>query len=144
MTISKYASENPHDEIAFYLGLDFDPVKRTPIKKWERLELKAQECNHIFTNPRLNLRSNLIRLSARAHRAFHGSIEIERVLCLCAKARKAERTGDPREFNIDELNLCRGRRGGVIGFLETATIEGWAEQYRSEALHRLQTSGEVR
>lgn len=105
-----------YDEIALELGIDFDKVKLTPRMCWVGLQVQADECNHIFTNPRRDLRSNLINLSRHAHQAFHHDLRLGRMLCLLAKSRRAERTGDPREFNVRDIEICAGK--SLAGWLD--------------------------
>src|SRR5690242_14590107 len=100
-----YRMAHPADELAIYLGMDFTE-QSMPKPMWLGLMLDAHDCHHIFSNPRRDLWSNLISLSRRAHVAFHDRMPRElRIACLLAKARKADKLGDPREFVPSEWDL---------------------------------------
>ncbi len=110
-----------YDEVAFELGVDFDKVKLTPRMCWVGLQVQADEVNHVFTNPRRDLWSNLVCMSRHGHLAFHDNLPLGRLLCLLAKSRKADRTGDPREFNVRELEICAGK--SLLGWLDCQRFE---------------------
>lgn len=88
----------------------------------------ATETHHIFTNPRLDAVTNLIRLCGASHRWCHKHLDASRVCCLYVKWRKGEL--DVPE--IDEL-----RRRPLVGWLELLAFEGelaWVEPLRVELL----------
>jgi hypothetical protein len=131
-----YRMNNPCDELLIELGIDFDRVTLKPSMKWVGLQVTPDDMNHIWTNPRRDLRSNLINLTRRAHQAFHANLNLGRMLCMVAKARKAERMGEPKEFDIQELNLCSGKH--VLGWIESHDFaEHWAQKLRAELIGRI-------
>lgn len=130
---NEYSDTHGLDEIAFELGICLkDNLGFTPT--FRGMEVKGTETNHIFTNPRWDLWSNLIRLSAPAHRWFHRNLDAGRALCLCAKARKAARTGYPRDFDFEELMICRKH---IVGWLEAVELPPFVNCFRDETLCRL-------
>jgi len=131
--LDQYRQDNPDDEIAKYIGIDFDPVKLTPVKRWVGLIVSGDDVNHILTNPRRDMRSNVITLSRRAHQSFHHNLRLGRVLCLLAKARKANEIGSPFEFVIADMNYCAGK--SIAGWVENQKFaESWIANLQQELL----------
>lgn len=131
-----YADANPFDEVTFWTGIDFDDMLR-PRKMWEGLVIDAADVNHIFSfGRRPDLKANLISLSRSAHRFFHANLKIGRLLCLLAKCRKAERTGDPEEFSLPDMDFCAGR--SVQGFVLCLDVpELWLQDMKAELVSRM-------
>jgi hypothetical protein len=131
-----YAEENPHDEICFHLGIEFDDTLR-PKQTWKGLVVDGPEVNHIFSfGRRPDIRSNLISLSRNAHRFFHAHLKVGRLLCLVAKARKAHRTGELEEFSLSDLDFCSGR--SMAGFVECLELsELWLKELKAELMERI-------
>lgn len=126
----EYRESHPHDELAFELGITFkDNLGFVPM--WIEFKIPGVETNHLNTNPRWDLWSNLIKLSAPAHRWFHAHLNEGRILCLLAKAEKSKRLGDSRDFNLDELAICRPN---LAGWVESVELEAFVEPYRNRLL----------
>ena len=125
-----YADATSFDEIAFELGLTWtDSLGMVPM--WVGYQTPGHEINHLNTNPRWDLWSNLIRLSWITHRWFHAHLNEGRILCLLAKAEKCRRLGDPREFDLGELEICRPN---LAGWVESVELEPLIEPYRERLL----------
>jgi len=89
---------------------------------------KASEINHIFRRLSDHT-SNIIHLSAEAHRWFHLYPADGRILCLLVKARKKE---------LDSLQLKLASGIWVSGWLETANPRlDWIGMYRDELRQHL-------
>jgi hypothetical protein len=128
-----YSDSFSLDEIAFELGIVLKPNLGFT-SMYVGYELRACDTNHIFTNPRWDLWSNFIRLSDPGHDGFHTNTPAGRVLCLAAKLRKMDRNGEEREFNINELLICRPN---LTGWLEVVELPPWINRFRDELLVRL-------
>lgn len=88
----------------------------------------AAHTHHIFTNPRWDLVTNIIRLSAVVHSWCHEHLDESRVLCLYVKWQKGE---------LDVAKLDEIRRASTLGFVELATFAdefAWIEPYRVKLL----------
>ncbi len=114
-----YRDNNPFDEVVFFLGM-----KMCGQEQWVGLVEDGTDINHIWSNPRRDLQSNLICLTRANHTKFHHKLPVGRVLCMLAKATKRDRANMPEEFNIEELNLCAGK--DVYGWVESQEFsEPW-------------------
>ena len=77
---------------------------------------RAEHVHHIWGGKqRLDLRSNLIRLSVSAHEICHTEIVRGRCLCMLAKLAKGE-------FDVGELDAAAGL--SVLGWIETHKEDG--------------------
>jgi hypothetical protein len=124
-------------EVAYYTGIIIKFGR--PMMLAERVEWPYRlQRHHLFSLGRRPDRwSNLIVLTEEMHRWVQ-QVEPQkgRVLCLLAKARKAEQTGNPAECDVSELNECAGRN--VIGIVEGYRFEEerW-KTWQSECVSRL-------
>jgi len=122
-----YREMNPEDEWAAVLN--FSPAMT-------RDHWMLEQVHHLFTNPRRDLWSNFITLSAESHAWAHAHLDESRVLSLLVKLRKDE-------LDLAEMNLCRGitREGHTLrDWVESLDFRGpkaWMLRYRDETLCRL-------
>ncbi len=82
----------------------------------------AEEINHVYSNPRRDVWSNLIALTRESHQWFHSHLREGRVLCILAKLEKQRALGTLDECVIADLDLCCGRH--VVGVLGNYDFAG--------------------
>lgn len=142
----RYKDESAGCELAFELGLTWG--RRGELLRWPAGSIyePAADSHHLWSiGRRPDFKSNLIALARKPHFLFHFGCHAEqiplRLLCLCAKAKKAARLGDPSEFSLVELDTAAGCC--VRGWIECAAMSAgweWVEKYRAELLARLRAS----
>lgn len=109
-----YCQQNYFDEPLFYCGL---AVSCGRLFQSLPSEVRfTHDVNHIFTNPRRDLRSNFMSMLRGSHDWFHANLHAGRVVCVLTKLIKAEKLSQPEECSLAELDLCAGG-DGVIGLI---------------------------
>lgn len=139
-----YRLEEGCCELALYARVEFRRVRekipdalirggRGMFLRYENLIVDAADVHHIWGGKtRYDYTSNLIAIAREPHDLFHsvGGWQAElRMLCMYAKARKAEIHGDWRQFDLEELDFCAG-----------LSVAGWTEcqSFKDEYLVRCQ------
>jgi hypothetical protein len=141
--VQKYRDENIAScEIACELGIDFSTRKTS---FWPRcvLRIPAHDLHHIWGGSlRHDLWSNFCCIHKTPHILVHdghkGQARYIRLLSMLAKAVKANRLGDCREFSLQELDKARGCSvaAWVEGF-ECESQWSWVRPYRDELMWRI-------
>lgn len=138
-----YRDAEQHCELCVELGISWNAKSEVTILPRFIVPLFRRDVHHIWSmGRRPDFRSNLIALADWPHDRFHFGHKGEqgplRMLCMLAKARKAERIGEPEEFDIDELNKASGKL--VLGWTQYLRFEerwSWCEPFRLELIRRM-------
>lgn len=149
-TIADYCERFDYDEPLYWLGVRL--TSRGLLIECERNVDHGNdfdrrlELNHVWTNPRADIRSNFCRMLKPGHDWFHANLSAGRMICVLTKLRKMESIGEPEEFDLTNLNATFGRfvDGCIANYRFVDPLLVRLNDECLERLHRLQTSVEAR